>query len=67
MGNNSSMPNNMSVESEHNTMLVWQARRSGPSSPRQNDFRTPYQRDRARIIHSAAFRRLQSKTQNSCH
>lgn len=44
-------------------MQAWQARRSGPSTPRDNDYRTPYQRDRARIIHSAAFRRLQSKTQ----
>jgi len=42
---------------------VWQERQSGPLDARENDYRTPYQRDRARIIHSAAFRRLQSKTQ----
>lgn len=48
----------------HDPMFsVWQERQSGPLDARDNDYRTPYQRDRARIIHSAAFRRLQSKTQ----
>ncbi len=32
-------------------------------SPRTNDFRTPFQIDRDRIIHSSEFRRLQGKTQ----
>ncbi|MGH9921680.1 MAG: deoxyguanosinetriphosphate triphosphohydrolase family protein [Nitrososphaerales archaeon] len=30
---------------------------------RKGDFRSPFERDRSRIIHSAAFRRLQGKTQ----
>jgi dGTPase len=34
---------------------------SGGSRPQ--DYRTPFQLDRDRIIHSAAFRKLQSKTQ----
>lgn len=42
---------------------IWQQRRSNEAPSRPGDSRNPWQRDRARILHSAAFRRLQSKTQ----
>lgn len=69
MSNNTSKPAQLgsTKQQQENQIIhteeVWQLRRSGPSTPRDNDYRSPYQRDRARIIHSAAFRRLQSKTQ----
>jgi dGTPase len=41
----------------------WEARRSGDKSIRPGDHRQPSEKDLARLIHSAAFRRLQAKTQ----
>ncbi len=41
----------------------WKDRRSGKESAKVNDPRNPYEHYYGRVIHSAAFRRLQNKTQ----
>ena len=43
--------------------LEWQSRIINQNKSRPNDNRSPWQVDRSRIIHAAAFRRLQAKTQ----
>jgi len=56
------------LESDERQVLAPYANKSGDSRGRnfpepRHDYRTEFQRDRARIIHSRAFRRLEYKTQ----
>ncbi len=44
-------------------MEKWVSRYSGTNLKRTGDSRDPFERDYSRIVHSAAFRRLQGKTQ----
>ncbi|WP_118831774.1 anti-phage deoxyguanosine triphosphatase [Salinibacter ruber] len=41
----------------------WTERRSGGAPDRPEDPRSPYERDRSRLMHTGGFRRLQGKTQ----
>lgn len=45
------------------TMKIWEERFMASDPYSENDVRDEWERDYARLIHSAAFRRLQSKTQ----
>lgn len=62
----------MNLLEEYESRLAPFAARSSNSRGRahpepEHPYRSPYQRDRDRIVHSAAFRRLESKTQVYTH
>jgi len=44
-------------------MDIFLEKRLSPLEPRAKDWRTPYERDFGRILHSSSFRRLQGKSQ----